>query len=200
METSQHLSCESFSHGWLVNIKPPSMDALSDNLETGSFIEIDPNLISMSLSSDDHGFVFNLPNSQQPLVLIPADQIFSNGLLIPPHRTASPENISSDSAFRRSFSVDSSKPLLSLKNITSRNSKLKLSILWSCTKSPKKIICKYLCFLFPLCSKVRCFRLTTPTMSARIHSNAYTSPMIDMRSESINDAVLYCKNSIVKKQ
>ncbi|XP_039123517.1 uncharacterized protein LOC120260142 [Dioscorea cayenensis subsp. rotundata] len=191
MESSQHLPSESFSHGWLLNIKPPSMDAHSDNFETGSFIEIDPNLISMRFSHDDHGFVFSLPSSEQLPVIVPATQIISGGVVVP----LQPENNFSHSSFGHSLSENSSKPLLSLKNITSRNSKLKLSILWGCTKIPKKTFCKYLCFLFPFCSKVRCLRLTPPTISARIHSNAYTPPMIDIRSESIKEAVLYCKNS-----
>ena len=193
MEASQHLPSESFSHGWLLNIKPPSMDALSDNLESGSFIEIDPNSVSMRLSHDDHGFVFSFSCSEQPPVTVLQAQIASGGIFVPLQL----ENNFSRSALGRSLSVDSSKPLLSLKNITSRNSKLKLSILWSRTKIPKKTFCKYLCFLFPFCGKVRCLRLTPPTISARIHSNAYTPSMIDIHSESINEAVLYCKNSTV---
>ncbi|KAJ0962945.1 hypothetical protein J5N97_028067 [Dioscorea zingiberensis] len=222
METFQQNPSESFSFNWLMNIKP-SIDTLNeslrfsfDTLETGSFIEMDPKLISMRWSTcDSHDFDFNPSSNSQPPVIVSADQIFADGRLLPLHPPAS---------LNRSLSLDSCKSLLSRSsrhgeqlqyvhatparysspnNQSIANHSLP-SPKHNCSKSPKKIICKYLCFLMPLYKKVKCFRFVTPARSARIYtdsvetsprtSNAYTT-MLDMRSESIHDAVLYCKNS-----
>ncbi|KAG1346511.1 putative membrane-associated kinase regulator 6 [Cocos nucifera] len=127
MEPSRHqLSIDSFSCGWLLNLNP-SLDSLDDGLrfsldtqDGGSFIEMDPKLISMRWKDDSLDFDFTLPSSQSP-VLVHADQIFSDGLLLPLHLITSRKseiasNSSMNSVLMRSLSLDSSKSLLSGSN------------------------------------------------------------------------------------
>ncbi|XP_010917092.1 probable membrane-associated kinase regulator 6 [Elaeis guineensis] len=127
MEPSQHqLSMDSFSYSWLLNLNP-SFDSLDDGLrfsldtqDGGSFIEMDPKLISMRWKDDSLDFDFTLPSSQSP-ALVHADQIFSDGLLLPLHLITSRKNeIASNSSMNsvliRSLSLDSSKSLLSGSN------------------------------------------------------------------------------------
>ncbi|KAK1326494.1 hypothetical protein QJS10_CPA01g02237 [Acorus calamus] len=84
METLQCLSNESFSYSWLKNIKPTT---------------------PFDTFSVDDGFDFNVPSSSD---LAHADQLFSNGLLLPLHDH--PLTHSSDSTtFNRSLSLDSSR-------------------------------------------------------------------------------------------
>ncbi|XP_039143927.1 probable membrane-associated kinase regulator 6 [Dioscorea cayenensis subsp. rotundata] len=185
-----------------------------DNLETGSFIDMDPKLISMRWTYDSlHDFDFSLPSCQPP-VISPADQIFSDGRLLPLQHP--PASSSDHSVLNRSLSLDSCKSLLSQSNRhgmqlgvvhatpTRLSSSPPSNINHKYSKSPKKFICKYFCFLVPLYKKMKCFRLMAPARSARIYTDSVeTSPrtsnvyatMLDMRSESIHDAVLYCKNS-----
>ncbi|XP_008802036.2 probable membrane-associated kinase regulator 6 isoform X1 [Phoenix dactylifera] len=127
MEPLQHqLSIDSFSYSWLLNINS-SFDSLDDGLrfsldaqDAGSFIEMDPKLISMRWKADSLDFGFSLPSSQSPL-LVHADQIFSDGLLLPrhlitPRRREVASNSSMNSVLLRSLSLDSSKSLLSGSN------------------------------------------------------------------------------------
>ncbi|KAG1367727.1 putative membrane-associated kinase regulator 6 [Cocos nucifera] len=116
----QELTIDSFSYNWLRNIKP-SIDSLDDGLrfsldfqDAGSFIEMDPKLISMRWTADSIDFDFTLPSSQSP-VLAHADHIFSNGLLLPlDHLINPPINglaaySSMNAGLIRSLSIDSSK-------------------------------------------------------------------------------------------
>ncbi|XP_072968403.1 uncharacterized protein [Typha angustifolia] len=132
MDTLQ-LSIESFSHSWLPCKKPPSFDSPGDSLrfsvdarDGGSFIEMDPKVLSKrwSSKSNSHEFDFNLPSSDQAAAMVNADQVFRNGLMLPfqlvnpPKReeaaaAATASAISTDSILLRSLSVDSSKSLLS---------------------------------------------------------------------------------------
>ncbi|KAK1322154.1 hypothetical protein QJS10_CPA03g00270 [Acorus calamus] len=79
MESLQHLSNESFSYSWLKNTKPSSIDTTEDSLRHSFYFEMDPKS-SQPISTTD--FDFMLPNSQ---TLAHADQLFSNGLLLPFH-------------------------------------------------------------------------------------------------------------------
>ncbi|KAL1552797.1 putative membrane-associated kinase regulator 6 [Salvia divinorum] len=88
MEASlQTPSIESFSYSWLANLKPSSFeDSLiaSDHDEGASFIEMDPRLPPskrfIRVSSD---FGFDFPVSDSPLGLVHADELISNGFLVP---------------------------------------------------------------------------------------------------------------------
>ncbi|KAG1354705.1 putative membrane-associated kinase regulator 6 [Cocos nucifera] len=254
METSQQLFGDSFSHGWLINIKP-SFESLNSSfrhsIDGSSFIEMDPDSFSMRWTNDAHDFNFNLPSSQSP-VLVHADQIFSNGLLLPLHLNNQPQSEagyeSLGSNFGRSKSMDSSKALLSRSNrfqsryfytvqsrpissnssslfhsagstpismsscssqsAASRSGKFRSPFLKNCTKSPKKILWKYLFFLMPLYKKVRGLSLTSPKSVRSCRDSVANSPKmttafsgIEWRrgnaDSSIYDAILHCKRSIV---
>ena len=90
METSQPLSIESFSYSWLVNLKP-SLDSLDrslraslDTCDEASFIEMDPRMPpSRRFFRNSQDFKFDLPVSQTPLTLVHADELFSNGYVMP---------------------------------------------------------------------------------------------------------------------
>ncbi|KAG8381216.1 hypothetical protein BUALT_Bualt06G0099100 [Buddleja alternifolia] len=92
METTlQSPSNESFSYSWIPNLKLDdslisSVDAF-DHQDEASFIEMDPRLPPSKrffrVSSD---FCFEFPSSdhnQSPLGLVHADQLISNGFLVP---------------------------------------------------------------------------------------------------------------------
>ena len=91
METSHPLSIESFSYSWLVNLKP-SLESLDGSLrtsldasdETSSFIEMDPRMTpSKRFFRNSQDFKFDFPISQSPRTLVDADELFSNGYLMP---------------------------------------------------------------------------------------------------------------------
>lgn len=126
MEALQPLCNDSFSYRWLMN---------GEDAEGGAFIEIDPRLASLRRAIDAaHDFDFGLSGSQSPS-LVHADQIFSDGLILPLHLStparrqqedgsrSSDGSLSSDGArssdsddsvLSRSLSLDSSSLLLSL--------------------------------------------------------------------------------------
>ncbi|XP_010919109.1 probable membrane-associated kinase regulator 6 [Elaeis guineensis] len=253
METSQQLFGDSFSYGWLINIKPPFESLNSSfrhSFDGSSFIEMDPDLFSMRWTNDAHDFDFNLPSSQSP-VLVHADQIFSNGLLQPLHLNNQPQSEvgyeSFGSNFSRSKSVDSSKALLSRSNrfqsryfytvqsrpvssnssslfhsaestpismsssssksVASRSGKFRSPFFRNCTKSPKKILWKYLSFVMPLYKKVRDLSLTSPKSMRSCRDSVGNSPKMTTALSSIEwcrgnadssiyDAILHCKKSI----
>ncbi|XP_039063320.1 probable membrane-associated kinase regulator 6 [Hibiscus syriacus] len=90
METSQPLSIESFSYSWLVNLKP-SLDGLDgslrasiDTYDEASFIEMDPRMPpSRRFFRNSQDFKFDFHNSQTPLTLVHADELFSQGRVMP---------------------------------------------------------------------------------------------------------------------
>ncbi|PIA26801.1 hypothetical protein AQUCO_08800010v1 [Aquilegia coerulea] len=90
METSQLHSIESFSFKWVINLKlegyldesfRASLEASDDIIP---FIEVDPKkAVSRSSSFSMMDFNFSTSQSQPPSVLVHADEVFSNGLLMP---------------------------------------------------------------------------------------------------------------------
>lgn len=84
MEASlQTPSIESFSYSWLASSLEESL-IVSDHDEASSFIEMDPRLPPskrfIRVSSD---FGFDFPVSESPLGLVHADELISNGFLVP---------------------------------------------------------------------------------------------------------------------
>lgn len=84
---TQTPSIESFSYSWLANLKPSSLEESSlipSDHDEASFIEMDPRLPPskrfIRVSSD---FGFNFPVSDSPLGLVHADELISNGFLVP---------------------------------------------------------------------------------------------------------------------
>ncbi|KAK9045169.1 hypothetical protein V6N11_059058 [Hibiscus sabdariffa] len=90
MEASEPLSIESFSYSWLVNLKP-CLDGVDDSLrasldacDEASFIEMDPTMPpSKRFFRHSQDFMFDFPISQAPLPLVHADELFSDGYVMP---------------------------------------------------------------------------------------------------------------------
>ncbi|WOL01509.1 hypothetical protein Cni_G10226 [Canna indica] len=279
METSQHFSNDSFSYSWLMNIKSPldasatsgngaalrtSLDAPDGN---SSFIEMDPKLFSKrwsrrSTTADSLDFDFHLPTAQ-PGVLVHADQLFADGLLLPLHLVhhrppkttgeAVAESPTTDPVLLRSLSIGSSEslisrsnrfrscysyeaprrpastnasplcgPLRSLPAYSSSGSSSKSEFATrkndrSASCKEKKLLLRYLCYLLPLCKKVKGWVWMRKTVRSAVssaascvesngssprHSDAYSSRHTYRRDagaeRDIYDAVLHCKNSFGK--
>nr|DAD19088.1 TPA_asm: hypothetical protein HUJ06_020551 [Nelumbo nucifera] len=225
MEGSQPLSIDSFSYSWLINLKP-SYESLGDSFrayldasdEASSFIEMDPKLTpSKRFLGDAQDFNFGFPVSQSPHGdLVDADELFSNGLLLPLFR-----NSFKTEAF--AASVDSAPtPLISSSEpskllISSNRSRSPLFRRWR--RSSRTIFQKYMGFLRPLYKKLRVLRLDArrpETNDARVRpfvrswdesSQLTTSPRASTAystgdwcaiESSIHEAVLHCKKSIEK--
>lgn len=79
-------SIESFSYSWLANLKPSSLEEslIAFDHDEASFIEMDPRLPPskrfIRVSAD---FGFDFPVSESPLGLVHADELISNGFLVP---------------------------------------------------------------------------------------------------------------------
>ncbi|KAK8913961.1 hypothetical protein KSP39_PZI024312 [Platanthera zijinensis] len=159
---------------------------------------MDPAVFSMRWA-DSILFDFDLPRRESS-PLVHADQIFSNGQLVPfssmkKEASFSPVSIS-DSVLTRSVSLDSLNKLLTKRR-----------------KSPVKILRKYLNFLIPLYKKVRKLKMISEQGKARSYGvssarmsgefsgidRVQSNQVFDVGIESsIQDAVLHCKKSIAE--
>ncbi|GMJ06487.1 MEMBRANE-ASSOCIATED KINASE REGULATOR 6 [Hibiscus trionum] len=217
METSQPLSIESFSYSWLVNLKP-SLDGLDGSLrasidDEASFIEMDPRMPpSKRFFRNSHDFKFDFPIAQTPLTLVHADELFSDGRVMP-------------------FFVNDSK--IETYRVSDLNSTLPTATTCAsdldvpqsktnrhrCRRLSKRIFSKYLNFLRPLYRSVlrrNKSNVRAESVDARgqvrknwLYSTA-TSPRISVAysadewrkscdsESSIYEAVLHCKKSIGK--
>ncbi|XP_027367046.1 probable membrane-associated kinase regulator 6 [Abrus precatorius] len=216
MESSQPLSIESFSYSWLVNLRP-SLESLDSSLRTSldasdeaSFIEMDPRMPpSKRFFKNSQDSKFDFPISQSPLTLVHADELFSNGYLMPlfVESLNMEEHESSDSNTSLVSSSHAQKSTVP----TGHSSCLSLK---RCRKLSRRIFQKYLYFLRPLCEKLRGHKSNTETVAKRaeaVKNRKYyseTSPRISVAfsaddwrkscdsESSIYEAVLHCKRSI----
>ncbi|KAJ1384967.1 hypothetical protein SESBI_42034 [Sesbania bispinosa] len=218
METSQPLSIESFSYSWLMNLKP-SLESLDSSLRTSldasdeaSFIEMDPRMPpSKRFFKNSQDSKFDFPTSQSPLTLVHADELFSNGYLMPlfVESLKMEEYETSDS--NTSFTSSSHAPKSVVPAGHSRCPSLK-----RCRTLSRRIFHKYLNFLRPLCRRLRGHKSgsNTETVAKRgeaVKNRRYyseTSPRISVAfsaddwrkscdsESSIYEAVLHCKRSI----
>ncbi|CAI8593917.1 unnamed protein product [Vicia faba] len=209
MEATHPLSIESFSYSCLVNLKPSldqsldssssfriSVDA-SDELGS-SFIEMDPRMPSSRrffINSQD--LKFDFPISQQPSLttLVDADQLFSNGYLMPLFHESlknielydndssnSNSNSNSDSTIASFIPTHVPKKVVPIEN--SRSPSLKRCRTLS-KRSLNFLIQKYLNFLKPLCRKLR-----GQTPGSSKHENGVK------RTQSVkNNRGNYCESS-----
>uniref|UniRef100_A0A2P2QBE9 Membrane-associated kinase regulator 6 n=1 Tax=Rhizophora mucronata TaxID=61149 RepID=A0A2P2QBE9_RHIMU len=170
---------------------------------------------SNRLFRNSHDFKFDFPISQSPLTLVHADELFSNGYVIPvfvdPSKKRSNVDVSdSTSAIPRSSDAP---------KIVSSSSKVPCcSPLRRCRSVSKQIFQKYLDFFRPLYRKIRGHRASSRTdpidtkvqvVKSWVYS-AETSPRISVAyctddwqkscdSESaIYEAVLHCKRSFAE--
>lgn len=220
METSQPLSIESFSYSWLVNLKP-SLESLDNSLRTSldasdeaSFIEMDPRMPPskrfLRISQD---FKFDFPTSPSPLSLVHADELISNGYLMPlffdplkmdtyEASAGSPQTLPNSSHSPRTGVPTGNSDCSSLRR---------------CRRLSRRIIQKYLNFLRPLYRKIRGHNKASAKAAGhvekrgknRVYSSETASPRISVAystddywrkscdsDSSIYEAVLHCKRSI----
>ncbi|KAK9094503.1 hypothetical protein Scep_025972 [Stephania cephalantha] len=231
---SQPFSIESFSYSWVINIKP-SIEGLDENLvvrsslefskeEAHTFIELDPKLTAskrFTTKKYPQDFNFDLPlfpHQSSPLALVHADELFSNGLLMPFFLKQS----KLDSLNSTSHSVPNSPSCLSSKSSSFLFSTGRLRypcpFITRCRRSSKQILLKYLSFFRPLYRRVQRHqqqqqqqqpsRLSN-SISSRAKRNAdfgHSSPQITKAcsnngdwcyiDNSISEAILHCKRSI----
>ncbi|GLT35853.1 hypothetical protein SLA2020_102700 [Shorea laevis] len=220
METSQPLSIESFSYSWLVNLKPSlesldsSLRASIDACDEASFIEMDPRMPpSRRFFRTSQDFKFDFPMSPSSLTLVHADQLFSNGYLMPLFVDPSQIEACEDSDSNSALPTSSHQPKFVLPA-----TKLKCSSLRKCRKMSKQLFLKYLDFLRPLYQRIRGCNSSDKAkgVDARVKVmkngvySAKTSPRISLAysadnwrkscdsESSIYEAVLHCKRSIGK--
>ncbi|XP_057446139.1 probable membrane-associated kinase regulator 6 [Lotus japonicus] len=226
METSHPLSIESFSYSWLVNLKP-SLESLDSSFRTSdldasdetfsSYIEMDPRMPpSKRFFRNSHDFKFDFQISQNS-PLVDADELFSNGYLMPlfvesiEAYNASDENPSLPSS-SSSSSSSSHVPKKVVPSGPSRCPSLK-----RCKTLSRRMFQKYLNFLRPLCKRLRgqnksgsnpeaMVKRTQSVKNRRHYSES--SPRISVAysaddwrkscdsDSSIYEAVLHCKRSI----
>ncbi|CAN1751371.1 Probable membrane-associated kinase regulator 6 [Linum perenne] len=94
LQQQRPLSIESFSYSWLVNLKPDDTSsaaavaaaaaAADDYEESSSFIEMDPRMPPSKRFFPHHqDFNFDFPEQSPPMALVHADELFSDGYLMP---------------------------------------------------------------------------------------------------------------------
>ncbi|XP_038999382.1 probable membrane-associated kinase regulator 6 [Hibiscus syriacus] len=224
MEASQQLSIESFSYSWLVNLKPASSDGLDGSLrasldacDEASFIEMDPRMPpSNRFFRRSQDFKFDFPISQAPLTLVHADELFSDGYIVPffvnPLKIEAYEIEASDSVSAMAIATSSQVPAVP----PSKTNRPSLS---RCRRLSRRILSKYLDFLRPLYRRIRGRKSNgrAESVDAGIQTkkkwvySAEASPRISVAysgadewrnscdsESSIYEAVLHCKKSIGK--
>ncbi|XP_038993908.1 probable membrane-associated kinase regulator 6 [Hibiscus syriacus] len=230
METSQPLSIESFSYSWLVNLKPspyltPSLDDLDSSLrgsldayDEALFIKMDPRMPpSRRFFRNSNDFKFDFPISRSPLTLVHADELFSEGRVMP--------FFVNNSKKTEAYDVSGTAPTLPTSPLapdvdipqckTNHHPSLR-----RCRRLSRRIFSKYLNFLRPLYrsmlrrSKSSGTRVESVDPRGHVRKNwlysTGTSPRISVAysadewrkscdsESSIYEAVLHCKKSIGK--
>ncbi|WOK98740.1 putative membrane-associated kinase regulator 6 [Canna indica] len=223
MDTSQQLLLnDSFSFGWLLNAKSSSSSSLAAALGDshrsvdtqdggGSFIELDPNFISLRWTANDLDYGLPRPQPIQDHAIrsssVDGGVEAACSALDSAILTKS-QSVNSNRYNQRGGASANSSPLLFHSAKSSPSSPLDSRLVSSCAKSPKKIICKYLCFVTPLYKIVKGLRVassrsgsggcrdsarSTPRTSNALSSIDWCRSDADI---SIYDAILHCKKSI----
>ncbi|KAI4340916.1 hypothetical protein MLD38_025708 [Melastoma candidum] len=224
MEAVEPLAVESFSYRWLVKFdSPPDApegSSFRKSFDDASFIEMDPAMppsrrFSLTTSSSPD-FKFDSTASQPPPVVVPADELFSEGYVLPlffnhPTRIGNFEFRGSGSTLPQEH--DS---LQAATVVASGSGDASTSSPGSCQGLPKQIFLKHFNFLKPLYRIFRRQRLSSRTKFTHgtrnwvypEESSLSSSPRIssafsadDGRKSSfsecsIYEAVLHCKKSI----
>ncbi|GMH08935.1 hypothetical protein Nepgr_010775 [Nepenthes gracilis] len=210
-ETSQPLSIDSFSHAWLINLKPSfeslgeSFRAVLDESDEAFFIDMDPRMPpSKRFSRCAQDFDFDLPVSHQSsaAAILHADELFSNGLLKP---LVDPSKVEACGA---SGSTPGSRAL----GKKALDSKMRSSSLRRCRSLSKKMLDKYMDFFKLLLHKIRGSKSRSRVRAVSSSINGVLSPGTSPRASvgsfagdwrrscdsesSIYEAVLHCKRSI----
>ncbi|KAL6971981.1 hypothetical protein U1Q18_031664 [Sarracenia purpurea var. burkii] len=213
MDTSQPLSIESFSYSLSVNLNlDESRRASFDSCGEASFIEMDPKLPpSKRFFISSHDFNFDFPSSQSPLTIVHADELISNGFLVP--LFFKPSKMESSDPSNSSPTTPSSSRSQRSSHLAN---KIRCSSLRRCRRLSRRMFLKYLGFLSSLCEKLRgrgsgsrakaadartkevskwiCSPGTSPRTSVAYSVDNWRGSC-DSES-SIYEAVLHCKRSI----
>lgn len=168
MESPPSLSIESFSHSWLVNMKPSnsesrdkSCSASFDASDDASFIEMDPKLPpSRRFSRVPKDFSFDFRTSQPPPMLVDAGELISDGFLRPlvGQQLMMSENMEAydDEASEPAAALPNPRLMYSISHKETRHSsRVRCASLRKCKRLPKQIFQKYFDFLRPLYKKLR---------------------------------------------
>lgn len=196
--TLQDPSIESFSYSWLANLKPSSFEEslISSDQDEASFIEMDPRLPPskrfIRVSSD---FGFDFPVSDSPLGLVHADELISNGFLVP--------LFVREMKMERFGAEDCCMPTPSTSQMTvhsTRRSVVSAASLRRCHGLSKRFFHKYLKFLLrPLFYRRRRSNQFESAATSPRTSLAYSADDNWRRScdseSSIYEAVLHCKRT-----
>ncbi|CAN1264286.1 Probable membrane-associated kinase regulator 6 [Linum perenne] len=221
LQQQRPLSIESFSYSWLVNLKPDDTSsaaaaaaaAADDYEESSSFIEMDPRMPPSKRFFPHHqDFNFDFPEQSPPMALVHADELFSDGYLMPFFLT------STDSQFTKKS--EDSTGLGERMRTTRRCSSLR-----RCGKLSKRMFEKYLDFIrrrfhgggrivsrksrSEMSSKVSATEVVNSKIGVKRwnSSTGEVSPRISVAysigrrsscdsESSIYEAVLHCKRSI----
>ncbi|KAL0299618.1 UNVERIFIED_CONTAM: putative membrane-associated kinase regulator 6 [Sesamum radiatum] len=212
--TLQSPSIESFSYSWLANLKPSSFeDSLIASIDPSdhdeaSFIEMDPRLPPskrfIRVSSD---FGFDFPVSDSPLGLVHADELISNGFLVPLFvKDMKMDRFEVEDDYHTSTASTSSS--------TQKTGRVRCASLRRCQRLSKRFFEKYLKFLLrPLFyRRHRGHQFESGNMRMSTNRNwefsAATSPRTSLAysaddnwrrscdsESSIYEAVLHCKRT-----
>lgn len=200
METSQPLSIESFSYSWLVNLKP-SFETLDDShrfsldaSDEAYFIEMDlQSPASKRFFTRSQDLNFDFPISKSPVSLVHADELISNGFLVP--FFVNPLKMETCNG---SYSTPTT-PISSHAQETMHSArKIRCLSLSRCRCLSKQIFQKYLDFIRPVCEKLR-GRRSCSRNEADDTTVAYSVDNWRRSCDSdssIYEAVLHCKRSI----
>ena len=204
------LAVESFSYSWLINVKP-SLDGLGSPLRTSLDFSDDYNFLkSQRLVGEAQNFNFDVPISQSSVSLIHADEVFSNGFIVPMFIDPSKKE-----ALETSHSL-SSVPVSSLPSRTGILAVgIHYSLLRKWLKSSKSALYEGFGCFRPLFRKVggsrksirvddidrrlweaKTWGILPPQQPSLQKSSSYSIGDWCHMESSIHEAVLYCKRSI----
>lgn len=224
MDTNlQAPSIESFSYSWLADLNPSSFEdtlITSDHDEASSFIEMDPRLPPskrfIRVSSD---FGFDFPVSESPLGLVHADELISNGFVVPLFVRETKVDQYDDDDDVDEYYTSGDAASTSTNKSSFLSSRARCASLRRCQRVSKRFFYKYLKFLLrPLFYRRRRGRQFERSRSSNSNTrmgsarkwefSAATSPRTSVAysaddnwrrscdsESSIHEAVLHCKKT-----
>ncbi|KAE9589084.1 hypothetical protein Lalb_Chr21g0305311 [Lupinus albus] len=220
MEKSKPFSIESFSYSWLDEMNP-SLESQDGSLRTSldasdeaPFIELDPRMPpSKRFFNTSHASItkFDFPISHSPLTLVDADELFSNGYLMPLFDESLKMEVYEASHSNPNLPSSLLAPKSEIPKSHSRYFSLK-----RCRSESRRVFQKYLNYLRTFCRRLRGHKAGSISKNVGKKAEAVknmgyyaeTSPRISVAysaddwrrscdsESSIHEAVLHCKRSI----
>lgn len=222
MEATATISIESLSYRWLLNLKS-TFENLDDSLEASDeavFIVMDPKMTPSKRflgDTQDFNFPISTPSNNNNLTFLHAEELFSNGFLMPlfltnPSKIESITNTTSNNSTTSSSLPINSKP--SKNNLIISINQIHSIFAKKCWKSSKRIFRKYLGF-FKLSSVIYHKQSSSKSLVDRNWDDSQKKQIMSSSSSSsptrrtnyyycsstdaegsIYEAVLHCKKSI----